>query len=243
MVNVLRYTADAYLANLQLVLLFSLSAVIAFIVPVFASFPTYNDAGSIFLRTASIFINLTPVSITVIIASTILSTLFLSFAIVAINVMVKHSRTHTRIRREVMAGLESYTGKVFLVLLAFNAILIITNMVAYRYQIGNYITWVVALALTPFFFYSPASIVIDDNKMVRSLKASLKFFRKRPEYFGLWIGCAVVSYTVLDLAAISIAGPLVAEYIVLVVGSLLILPFLIMLQGESYMKRFSMLRH
>ena len=243
MVNVLRYTANAYLANLQLIFLSAISAIIAFIIPVFASFPTYNDAGSIFLRTASVFVNLTPVNIAVIIASTVLSTLFLSFAIVAINVMVKHSRTHTKITREVMTGLETYTGKVFLVLLLFTAVMTITNLITYEYQMANYLTWIAALILTPFFFYSPASIVIDDNKIIRSFKASLKFISKKPKYFALWLGCAVASYTVLDLLAMSITGPLVAEYLVLIIGSLLILPFLIMLQGESYMKRFSMLRH
>src|SRR5208283_4423440 len=113
MTNVLAYTVDTYFKRLGLLLLFSIAFFIAILIPIFASLPTYSDIGGIFIRSASVFVNLNVLNSAVIVASTLFSLLFLSFAIVAINVIVKHSRTNVRIRHEVIEGLERYTGRVF----------------------------------------------------------------------------------------------------------------------------------
>ena len=90
MVNVLSYSFDFYAKHLRLIMLFSISFLIAFVIPGLAPLPTYNDAGAIFIRTASIFVNLNAISASIIVASVFFSLLFLSFAIVAINILVKY---------------------------------------------------------------------------------------------------------------------------------------------------------
>lgn len=246
MVNVLSYASSFYVKNLKLILLFSLSFIIALSIPIFASFPTFKDLGGIFIRTASIiqFNGLNAVSVSVIAVSILLSSLFLSFAIVSINVLVKHDRTHTRIKQEVISGLEKYTSKVFFILLAFTSILLITNIASTSYGLlfGGAMTSIVGLILTPFFFYAPSSIVIDENKTTRAIKASLKFFFKRFEYFILWIVLAVVLITFFDFIFITISGQF-SMYIMLIFSSLFIMPFLVVLQSEFYMKKFALLHY
>ncbi len=242
MTNVLKYTVDTYAKHIKLILFFSLSFVIAFLIPVFASFPTYNDLGAIFLRTASIYLNLNVLGVAVMVVGVLFSLIFLSFAIVAINIIVKHSRIQVRITKEVLSGLEAYTGKVFIVLLLFTFVLVAVNALTYGTRISGIITAVCGLVLTPFIIYAPASIVIDDRKITRAMGASLRFFFKRFDYFLLWVAMAIILLTLVDFIFVATGGTPVSRYAVLVIDSLLVLPFLVLLQSEMYMKRFAMLK-
>ena len=239
---VLNYAIETYRANLKLILLFSISFVIAFLIPAFASFPTYVDAGSIFLRTASVFLNLNIFNTAIIFAAVFFSLLFLSFAMVAINVIVKHSRTHTRITREVLGGIEKYTAKVFAVLLMATVIVVLANVLTYGNSYSALITAIVGLAITPFVFYAPASIVIDERRIGQAIDSSLSFFFKRFDYFLMWLVLAIVLITVFDFIFILIGGTVASRYLMLVFNSLFIIPFLVLLQSELYMSRFKLLK-
>ena len=155
--------------------------------------------------------------------------------------MVKHSRTRTKVRREVMEGLEKYTSKVFIVLLLATVITLLANALSYGNPYSGAITILVGLAITPFLFYAPASIVIDDNKITRAIKASVKFVIGRFDYFLLWLVIAIVLLTAFDFLSIVIGGSVLSRYLMLVINSLFILPFLVLLQSELYMKRFKLL--
>jgi hypothetical protein len=239
---ILEQTIKTYFANIYLILLSSISFILAFIVPLFASFPTYNDAGAVLLRTASIYLNLNPFNTAIIVISTLFSLLFLSFAIVAINIVVKHSRTQTKIRSEVIRGIEKYTGRVFVILLVATLIIIAVNILSFNTGYSGIITAIVALVITPFVFYAPSSIVIDESKVVRSLQASIKYFAKRPDYFIVWLVIAIVVITAFDFLFIVVAGTVISRYGMLIFSSLFILPFLVLLQGEFYMSRFKLLK-
>lgn len=238
----MNHTFKTYFANIYLILLSSISFIIASIIPIFASFPTYNDLGAVLLRTASIYTNLNSFNTAVIVVSTLFSLLFLSFAMVAITIVVKHSRTQTKIKSEVIRGLEKYTSKVFTILLVATVIIILVNMLTFNTGYSGPITALVAIAITPFIFYAPASIVIDDHGVIRSIKSSVKFFAKRFDYFLAWLVIAIVIITFFDFVFIVIAGTVLSRYAMLIFSSLFILPFLVVLQGELYMSRFKLLK-
>jgi hypothetical protein len=240
--NILKHTIRTYIANIYLVLLSSLAFIIAFLIPIFASFPTYNDLGGVLLRTASIYVNLNPFTTAIIIISILFSLLFLSFAIVAINLVVKARRTQTKVKLEVIKGLEKYTSNVFVVLLLATVIIILANILSFNTGYSGLITAIVALAITPFIFYAPASIVVDDNKVLRSIKASIKFFIKRPDYFVIWLVIAIVIITLFDFVFIVATGTIISRYAMLVFSSIFILPFLVLMQSELYINRFKLLK-
>ena len=242
MSNILLYSAGTYTKNIKLILLFSLAFVLAFIIPMFAAFPTYNDLGGILLRTSSVFLNLNLLNTGVIVVSVFFSLLFLSFAIVAINVICKHSRTHTKIKQEVLEGLETYTGKVFVVLLFETLILLLASILLYGTGYSAIVMAVVGLVITPAFFYAPSSIVIDDNRALNAMRSSTRFFAGKFGYFVLWILVAVALLSGFDFLFIAVGGTLISRYVMLVFSSLFILPFLVVLQSESYMNRFKMLK-
>ncbi len=247
MTNVVRYAIDTYMKNIRMLLLFSLAFIVAFLIPVFASFPTFTDLGGIFVRSASVLQNLNPLTTLLIVVAVFLSTLFLSFAMVAINVIVKHSRTLSGIGKEVLKGLENYTGLVFATLILYTAIIVLVGMLTQSTGYSALITAIVGLALAPFFFYAPASIVIDDSKMLRAFKKSAIFFVRRFDYFLLWLVVGIALISVFDFIFTLIGGQgalgIEASSIALLIfNSLFIIPFLVVLQSELYMKRFPLLK-
>ncbi len=243
MVNVLEHSWNFYVKNIKMLLLFSLPFIIAFLIPVLAPFPTFNDAGGIFLRLASTSSNLNIFNTAVIVFSALFSLLFLSFAIVAINILVKHTRTSTRIGTEVMKGLETYTSKVFGILLLYTAILAALSGMAYYYGVSALAPAIIGLIITPFFFYAPASIVIDERGTYRAMQQSFRLFMNQIQYPILWLVVAIILVSFFDILFIWIGGTTISRYLLLVFNGLFIMPFLVVLQSQSYMKRFPLLKH
>ncbi len=242
MVNVLSRTWKSYRSNLGLVLISAVALIIAFLVPVFASLPTFNDLGGVFLRMSSIYLNLNIFNSAIIIISFLFSLVFISFALVLINVIVKHSRTRTKVKTEVIRSLERFTGIVFVTLLIYSAIVFAVGILSYGTGFSAAITAIVALVLTPLVFYAPSSIVIDERGLFRAMKSSASFFFKKFDYFLLWLVVAIVLFTVLDFVFIHAFGTLASRYVMLVVSSILILPLLMLMQGEMYLNRFGLLK-
>ncbi len=242
MSNILLYSVGTYAKNIRFILPFSLAFVVAFLIPIFAAFPTYNDVGAIFLRTSSIFLNLDLLNTAIIVLAVFFSLLFLSFAIVAINVICKHSRTHTRISHDVLEGLEKYTGKVFAVLTLETLILLAVNVMFYGTGYSAPATAVAGLVLAPLFFYAPSSIVIDESRSVNAMRASTRFVVRRPSYFVLWLVVAFALLSVFDYLFIALGGTAASRYAMLVFSSLFLLPFLVVLQSELYINRFKLLK-
>ncbi len=241
MANVLMNAARTYSKHAELIFFSALSLIIAFIIPVLSPFPTYLDIGSAFLRTSSVYTNLNAFNITIIITSTLLSLLFLSFAIVMINLVIKYRKTKVRIGTEVISGLERYTANVFLILFLFTFVLVLVNVLTYNTRFSGVLTAIAGLALTPLLFYAPSSVVIDERKFVRAMKSSVLFIYKRFDYFVLWLAVTIVLLTVSDLVFMPL-GPTIYGYAVLIVDSVLVLPFILILQSEMYINRFAMLR-
>lgn len=242
MANPISYTWETYKSNIGLVLLSAVAFAIAFLVPIFASLPTYNDLGGIFLRTSSIYLNLGIFNTAVIIASFLFSLMFISFAMVVINVIVKHSRTQTKIKQEIIKSLERFTGRVFVILLIYSLLILAASVVAHGSGYSAILSAIVALVLMPIVFYAPSSIVIDEKGIIRSMRSSFLFFFKKFDFFLIWLVLAVVSLTVIDFVLVSISGTMISQYLMLIISSIFLLPFLMLLQGEFYISKFKLLR-
>ncbi len=243
--NVFSDSLETYIQNLRLVLLFSIPFILAVAIPLFAPLPTYMTAGGIFLRSASIFINTSPLSISVIIFSMFFSLLFLSFAFVAISLIVKSRRTHTTIAGSVFRDIERYISRVFVVLLAYALIIIATNIIASYYvpTLGGVLTSIIGFIAFLVIFYAPSAIVVDNKRILLAIRDSTKLIYREPLYFVGWLLLSTILISILDVLAIGITGTLLSRYVVLIITSLIILPYFVILQAEAYMKRFPLLRH
>ncbi len=234
---------ETYKDNLKLVLLFSIPFIIAFLIPLLAPLPTYVSVGGIFLRSASTFINLNSTGVVVIVLSVFVSLLFLSFAFVAISLIVKSERTHVRVKGSVLKDIEKYTAKVFVVLLTYEFILIIVSILSYYTSYETLITALVGFFGFMLIFYAPSAIVVDNKRVLRAIGDSIRLVIAEPIYFVQWLVLLFVILSIIDFIAIALTGTLISSYVVLVVSSLFVLPYFVILQAESYMKRFPLLKH
>ncbi len=241
--NVVSDSMETYSSNIRLVVLFSIPFLITLLIPLFAPLPTFISAGATFIRSASIFTNLSFTKTAVILVAEIFSVLFLSFAFVAINLIVKSRRTHVRVQRRVLQDIEKYIGKVFVLVMIYAILLVAVNIAGYYFGDEAVLTSVVGLVLFIPLFYAPSAIVIDDKKTLRAVKDSVRLAAHSPQYLVLWLVLALLVVSVLDYVIIAVAGTLFSRYVMLVVNSLFVLPYFVILQAESYMKRFPMIRH
>ncbi|MGI0141305.1 MAG: hypothetical protein ACREBF_01490 [Candidatus Micrarchaeales archaeon] len=243
MASIMEDSFETYAQNLKFILLFSIPFIISFLIPVLAPLPTYVTIGGIFLRSASLFINMNILSLVAIVVPVFVSLLFLSFALVAISLIVKAGRTHTRTGRSVLQGIEGYTAKVFVLLLAFQLLLIIVNIVGYYLGISGILTAIVGFVVFMLIFYAPSAMVIDNKKMIRAIKDSAKLVIHQPQYFIGGVFLLLILLGVVDTVVIGIGGTFLSGYIVLLVSSLFILPYFVIFQAEAYMKRFPIIRN
>jgi hypothetical protein len=236
---------DVYKENIRLVLIFSIPFLIAFAIPLFAPLPTYISAGAIFLRSASIFVNgnINFISLSVITISTIFSLLFLSFAFVLISLIVKAKRTRSKIGRRAFLNIESYIGKVFTLFLAYTILLLVVNVLGYSVGMSAQLTAIVGFIVFTFLFYAPSATVVDDKKIARAIKDSILLIIHEPQYFLAWLVLLIIAVSAIDYACIYLFSTPLSSYIVLVINSLLVLPYFIIFQAEAYMSRFRLLRH
>ncbi len=241
--NVLSDAWETYTENLRLVLIFSIPFIIAFAIPLFAPLPTYVAAGGTFLRSASVFIAPNLVSFAVVIIAMVFSLLFLSFAFVAISLIVKSRKTHVNIGRRVIQEIEKYIGRVFAVLLVYALVLIALNILGYMLGLSAVLTALFGFFGFAVIFYVPSAIVVDNKRLGRALRDSVSLVLHAPQYYLLWVFLLAIAISIADALFIAVAGTVYSGYITLIVTSVFILPYFVILQAESYMKRFALLTH
>jgi hypothetical protein len=245
MASVIDKASEVYTEKISLVLLFSIPFIIAFAIPLLAPLPTYISAGAIFLRSASLFVNgsINVIDLSVITISSIFSLLFLSFAFVLISLLVKSKRTHSTIGKRAFNNIETYIGKVFTILFAYAVVLVIANIVGYSLGASALLTGIVGFFLFALLFYAPSAVVIDDKKVWRAVKDSVKLVLHEPQYFLLWLVLTTIIVSAVDVASIAVFGTYLSPYVTLIINSLFVVPYFVIFQAEAYMERFRLLRH
>lgn len=241
--DVLKYTANAYLKNVKMVSFFSLPFLLAVLIPLLAPTPTYVALGGTFLRTGSMYVDLTGLDIAVIVVSFLVSLFLVSFAIVAINLLIKSQRTFTNIRTEVLEGIEKYTLTVFWLYLTAFIIGLIAILIGYEYGVSTWLSPLVAFLVSLPLFYAPTAIVIDEQRPLVAMRTSLFMIARRAEMFVLWIVIGIAALSLVDIIFLLLHSYLpYARYLVLIANALLILPFLIMMQVQIYLTKYTILK-
>ncbi len=242
---------ETYKSNIRLVILFSIPFIIAFLIPLLAVHDAFVSAGGIFLRTANLFYSPTPLGLSVIAISVFFSLLFLSLAFVLISLIVKSKRTHVKIGQMAFREIEKNISKVFIVLLIYSVVIILANLIGYYIGYETPVTIIVGIIGILPIFYAPSAIVVDGKGIARSVKESVKLIAQEPWYFLMWLISAVIVMFVVGLIVILLSealfglntGTSIAEYLLLIINSLFIIPYFIIFQAEAYMKKFKLLKH
>jgi len=249
MADVLKLTYNAFLRNWKMVSFFSLPFFLAFLIPLLAPTPTYLAAGASFLRTGSMYIDLTPIETAEIVASFVVSLFLVSFAVVSLNLVIKSERTFTNIRKEVMEGIGKYVITVFWLYLTAWVLMLIVHLATYESEFAGILSPIAGFIISLPLFYAPTAMVIDEMRPAQALRASVGTLGRQPVLFLLWLVIGIAAITAVDVLAIALAKTvnvppafsLVFPIIVLAANALVVLPFLIMMQAETYLAKYTII--
>ena len=244
--SILAHSFKAYSRNIKMISFFSIPALIGLLIPLLVNTPVFAALGGTFLRTGSIP-DLSAGDFGIILLSLLASLYLISFAIVNINIVIKAQRTGTSVKNEVLKGLTGYTLNVFLLFLLGTIALLIIQLLTLELGAQNYLAPILSLLVWLPLFYAPAGLVIDDLRPFRAAEKSFKMVFSKFHYFIMWIAIAFVLLSLLDLIFLNLGAILpvsthkIGSLAVLIINSLFLMPFLIVLQTEIYISKYTIL--
>lgn len=238
--SILSLSLKSYAKNAKLISFFSIPSLVAFLIPAMVNTPVFSALGGSFLRTGSIP-DMTGADLGIVIFGVLVSLYLVSFAIVNINIVIKSQRTGTSVKKEVFKGITGYTLNVFMLFLLGTIALLIIQLVTFEMGAQRWLSPLLSLAVWLPLFYAPAALVIDDMRPYRAAQKSVSMIISKLPYFLLWLAIAFVLLSVFDFAALALLPHSMGSLAVLLLNSLLLMPFLIVLQTQIYMSKYTIL--
>ena len=238
--NIVSYSIGAYFKNIKLISFFALSALVAFLIPLLVNTPVFSALGGTFLRTGSIP-DTSAADLGVIIIAVLLSLYLASFAMVNINLVIKSQRTGTSIKNEVIKGITGYTLNVFLFFLLGTIALLIIQLLTFELGAQAWLAPILSLIIWMPLFYAPPALVIDELRPFRAAQKSFGMVLSKLPYFLIWLFIAFVLLSAFDLLFLNVLPHKLGSLAVLLVNSLFLMPFLIVLQTQIYLSKYTIL--
>jgi predicted RND superfamily exporter protein len=90
-------------------------------------------------------------------------------------------------------------------------------------------------------FYVAPAIVIDDSGIFDAIEKSMKIAFQAPLMVLAWVAIGFVALAIIKVVCDLVFGSF-SGYVVLLINSLLVLPFLILLQTHMYMEKYPLAR-
>jgi len=245
--NILAHTQSAYGKNGKLILFFSVPFLVA--VPLLSLLPNYSTLGGIFLRFGSVPANLSLLEFGFIAAVFLVSLLLASFAIAAVNVVIRSQRTLNLMSHYEASRIELATFRLFFVLLAATLVILASNLllldahvnwggklVALQPVLGSLISFVVSAAIV----FVPQAIAVDDANVPQALRKSVHFALKRPKYFLLFLLGGSLLVLLNDALFLTVL-PGSARIASMLVMAFLIVPLLEVVKTQIYLSKYTLI--
>ena len=238
--NIITHSISAYFKNIKMIFFFSVPMLIAFMIPIFVRTPTFIAAGGLFLRTGSIP-DMSQLEAGVMIISFLVSLFLIAFTITNINIVIKAQRTATSVGREVVKGITGYTLNVFWLMLIAELMLLVIQLITFEYKVQEIVAPILSFLVMLPFFYAPAGLVIDDLRPWRAVEKSLAMVVSKLPYFLLWLLIAFVSLSLTSFVFLALLPHGMAQMAALVLNSLIVMPFLIVMQTQIFISKYTII--
>lgn len=238
--KILEYTIADFVKKFNMIEVFAIPMIFAFLIPVFVAAPSYLAIGGIFLRTGSIP-DLSILDILLSVVGYAVSLFLISASVVNINLTIKSKRTQTTIKDEVIMAMQTYALRIFVI---YTIILILSfalQVLTYESNIQKIIYPVAMFLISLVTFYVAPAIVIDDSGIFDAIEKSMKIAFQAPLMVLAWVVIGFIALAITKVVCDLIFGSF-SGYVVLLINSLLVLPFLILLQTHMYMEKYPLAR-
>ncbi len=233
------HTWSAYTKHFLIIFTLALPGLVALLMPAAIGAPAYRTLGGIYLRTASIP-DLTGSDYAAILAGVLISLFLMSFAMVNINLVIKSERTLTNIGKEVMRHLTTTTLSVFWVSLVGIILLFIVQLLTSEWGVQKWLSPLLSGIVGMVLFIVPTAMVMDDLRPWRAVQKSVETTLHKWPLVLLWLVMALVCVSVIDGIALMLPAPY-GSYIVLVLNSTILLPYFVVMLGQIYISKYTIL--
>jgi len=236
-----KYANDFYSKRMGLVVIFSLPFVFAFLIPALVPAPTYVALGGVFLRTGSIpELSLLDILITAVAYG--LSVFVIADTIVNVNIVVRSKRTLTDIQQDVTEGLGTYAMRIFYIYTLMLLLLFIAQLVLYEIPFQSILYPLFSFVLSFLLFFVPTAVVIDNSDTPTAIRRSVSMALRKPEMILIWAVLLLLITSIVTFFAQLVFSHPFSGYFVLLVNSLIVLPYMIVLQTQMYMEKYPLAR-
>lgn len=234
----IEYAINFYREKAGFVVLFSIPFIAAMLIPSLVAAPTYVALGAVFLRTGSIP-EIDAVGAAITLLAYLVSMFIISESIVNITLLIKTKRVQTNPSKEVLAGMEKYGITVFLAYTLAALLILVFQLLTFDLGYRAIILPILVFLVSMCIFFVPQAMVIDEYNLGQALDASLSMVRRKFPEVLLWMLIGTVLLTISELVLFILPHPFGAAAVMLV-NSLVILPFLIIYQAQIYMGKYSL---
>ncbi|MFN7990647.1 MAG: hypothetical protein U0R44_00660 [Candidatus Micrarchaeia archaeon] len=239
--RIFRYAAEFYFNRLGLIVIFSIPFILSILILVLVPAPTYQAIGGVFLRTGSLG-DISLLDVIIITVGYALSVFMVADTIVNINIVIRSKRTLTTIKHEVVQAVGSYATRIFYIYTLALLLTVILQLITYENPLQSWIYSILSLALSFLLFFVAPAVVIDNSNTPKAIRRSVAMSLRNPHLFLLWSFIGLFLVSLVKIAAdLAFSNPF-STYFVLLVNSLLILPFLVVLQTQMYMEKYPLAR-
>jgi hypothetical protein len=220
------------------VLVFSIPFIIAMVIPFLVSGPTFISLGGVFLRTGSIP-EIAPLEAAVMLAAYLVSMFLIAESIVGITLLVKVKRTLANPTAEVLGAMRKCGLTVFLAYTLAAVLILIAQLLTFELEFRGIVLPLVTMLVSFGAFFVPQAMVIDGMRLGRAIDASFSMVKAKFADVLLWMLLGAIMLTVSELLFFLLPHPF-GSYLVLLVNSLFVIPFLVIYQAQIYMKKYAL---
>ncbi|MBI4360482.1 hypothetical protein HY572_01775 [Candidatus Micrarchaeota archaeon] len=241
------HTLDAYRKNGKLILFFSVPFLV--VIPLLFFLPNFASLGGLFLRFDSVPANVDFSQFGFIAAVYLASLLLASFAISAINIVLRSQRTLTRLTHFEVQRIEHATFKLFFVFLTASVVILAANVLLLNSQIqfnggplplqpllGSLIAFLVSGAV----LFAPQAITVDDAPLSEAVVRSTRFMFRKPFLFLSFLVVASILLLANDALFLAVT-PDGSRLATLLVNGFLIVPFLEVMKTHVYLSKYELI--
>jgi hypothetical protein len=227
----------------KLISIFAIPLIIT--LPLALALPNFMSLGGIFLRFGSVGHDLSSFDLFITAIAFVISLFVISFALVAINMLIKSQRSMVKPSHYDIEKVWQHTWNLFLVFFVVFLLVLGFNVFLYDYGLSQSVGLIISLVLSLIVIFAPQAIVIDDldARYIFTMSASV-VVRKFWYFVGFLIIAALLMMlnTALFLSIFpALSDVLTAHYLAVIVNALLIVPFLEVFKVQIYLSKYSIL--
>ncbi|MBI5036513.1 hypothetical protein HZC09_04165, partial [Candidatus Micrarchaeota archaeon] len=185
----------------------------------------------------------------IVILAFIVSLLLASFAISAINIVVRSQRTLNGLNHNEIERIEHSTFRLFTLFVLASLIIVASNLllleayvnvggsfVPLQPLVGSFIALIVSMAV----LFAPQAIAIDDASLSQILPHSLGVIKHKPGMFVFFLVFASIVLLGSDAFFLTYAGAS-ARILTLVANALIWVPMLEVLKTQIYLSKYQLI--